>query len=377
MDGLLGHTEKTVSHSFDLLKSTNFGEKKEEWGAFSYGSTFFCLYHAFLSMPPCFAVPAQILCLQAAQKPMDHLLGPTVFPLQANTLFIFLYSSNTEIFFPQLIHLNSSSHQNVGIYLQLEFCSPKWIVMLSRTTVWSGVYSQELWSGSSSDNCEIHRISLLICHPLGCNDHPHISSQTALEHIPKFLTRITENIHLRNITSLLLSYSCCFSLWPWLMPRVAAVPPESQMCIITIPVLGPQLWLTLCHPMDCSPPGSSVRGIFQARILEWFAISFIGWASPKSPWLLLLPKSVWWLVDPMFLARVVCQCLGYNCCCHAASCICQLHPFDPFGACTNIASATTKIADAAGCDTACPALLRCIALSSRHCPRDWDRKSVV
>ena len=31
---------------------------------------------------------------------------------------------------------------------------------------------------------------------------------------------------------------------------------------------------TLCDPMDCSPPGSSVHGIFQARILEWVAISF-------------------------------------------------------------------------------------------------------
>ena len=31
---------------------------------------------------------------------------------------------------------------------------------------------------------------------------------------------------------------------------------------------------TLCNPMDCSPPGSSVHGIFQARILEWVAISF-------------------------------------------------------------------------------------------------------
>ena len=28
---------------------------------------------------------------------------------------------------------------------------------------------------------------------------------------------------------------------------------------------------TLCDPMDCSPPGSSVRGIFQARVLEWVA----------------------------------------------------------------------------------------------------------
>ena len=31
---------------------------------------------------------------------------------------------------------------------------------------------------------------------------------------------------------------------------------------------------TLCDPMDCSPPCSSVHGILQARILEWVAISF-------------------------------------------------------------------------------------------------------
>ena len=31
---------------------------------------------------------------------------------------------------------------------------------------------------------------------------------------------------------------------------------------------------TLCDPMDGSPPGSPVPGIFQARTLEWFAISF-------------------------------------------------------------------------------------------------------
>ena len=34
-----------------------------------------------------------------------------------------------------------------------------------------------------------------------------------------------------------------------------------------------QLSLTLCHPMDCSSPGSSVHGISQARILEWVSIS--------------------------------------------------------------------------------------------------------
>ena len=31
---------------------------------------------------------------------------------------------------------------------------------------------------------------------------------------------------------------------------------------------------TLCDPIDGSPPGSSVRGIFQARVLEWGAIAF-------------------------------------------------------------------------------------------------------
>ena len=33
---------------------------------------------------------------------------------------------------------------------------------------------------------------------------------------------------------------------------------------------------TLCDPMDCSPPGSSVHGIFQAGVLEWGAIAFSG-----------------------------------------------------------------------------------------------------
>ena len=36
----------------------------------------------------------------------------------------------------------------------------------------------------------------------------------------------------------------------------------------------PQSCLTLCDPMDCSPPGSSIHGIFQARVLEWGAIAF-------------------------------------------------------------------------------------------------------
>ena len=41
---------------------------------------------------------------------------------------------------------------------------------------------------------------------------------------------------------------------------------------------------TLSDPMDCSPPGSSIHGIFQARVLEWGAIAFsleVGEAAKK------------------------------------------------------------------------------------------------
>ena len=37
-----------------------------------------------------------------------------------------------------------------------------------------------------------------------------------------------------------------------------------------------QSCLTLCDPIDGSPPGSSARGIFQARVLEWGATAFSG-----------------------------------------------------------------------------------------------------
>ena len=53
---------------------------------------------------------------------------------------------------------------------------------------------------------------------------------------------------------------------------------------LTLPVYAQSLQscLTLCDPMDCSPPGFSVRGIPQARILEWVAIpSSRGYYRPR------------------------------------------------------------------------------------------------
>ena len=43
-----------------------------------------------------------------------------------------------------------------------------------------------------------------------------------------------------------------------------------------------QSCLTLSDPMDCSPPGPSIHGIFQARVLEWGAIAFSAYP-PCSP----------------------------------------------------------------------------------------------
>ena len=46
---------------------------------------------------------------------------------------------------------------------------------------------------------------------------------------------------------------------------------ESPMCVCMC-VCVAQLYLALCDPMDCSPPGSFVHGILQARVLEWVGI---------------------------------------------------------------------------------------------------------
>ena len=64
-----------------------------------------------------------------------------------------------------------------------------------------------------------------------------------------------------------------------------------------------QLWLTLCNPLDYSPSGSSVHGIFQARILEWVAIS----SSRESSW----PRD-WTQVSWI-------SCIGRQIFCHCAT----------------------------------------------------------
>ena len=68
------------------------------------------------------------------------------------------------------------------------------------------------------------------------------------------------------------------------------------------------LCLTLCYPMDCSPPDSSVHGILQARILDWVAMP-----SPRgSSW----PRG--W-THPCLLCLLHCQADSLLCCLRSLS----------------------------------------------------------
>ena len=52
----------------------------------------------------------------------------------------------------------------------------------------------------------------------------------------------------------------------------------ARVCLVT------QSCPTLCNPVDCSPPGSSVHGVSQTRVLEWIVISFSRESSQPRDW---------------------------------------------------------------------------------------------
>ena len=72
-------------------------------------------------------------------------------------------------------------------------------------------------------------------------------------------------------------YEVCFQYFWDLQTLLYVVPPWPSLLAPlpwNVKVFVTQLCPTLCDPMDCSLPGSSVHGIFQARILEWAPIPF-------------------------------------------------------------------------------------------------------
>ena len=68
---------------------------------------------------------------------------------------------------------------------------------------------------------------------------------------------------------------------------------------------------TLCDPMDCSPPGSSVHGILQARILAWVAMPSSSGPSPprERTRISCLPH---WQADALPLSHLVAKSLAYS-----------------------------------------------------------------
>ena len=58
---------------------------------------------------------------------------------------------------------------------------------------------------------------------------------------------------------------------------------------------------TLSDPIDCSPPGSSIHGIFQARVLEWGAIAFSGSPLYTSIFFFLSPTSIFLISQWIFI----------------------------------------------------------------------------
>ena len=116
-------------------------------------------------------------------------------------------------------------------------------------------------SGSSSKGSE--EFSLL-------SRLPHVLSPFFVQPLPPLLA---PGIYSRPI-----SRRCC-----WL--RHQPVWEAGSPCLIPTPLAGcTELSRTLCDPMDCSRPGSSVHGILQARILEWVVMPSSRESSQPREW---------------------------------------------------------------------------------------------
>ena len=69
-----------------------------------------------------------------------------------------------------------------------------------------------------------------------------------------------------------LTFCCPLLLLPSIFPRISVFSNETAPHMDILCAKSPQSCPTLCGPMDCSPPGSSVHGILQGRLLEWVAM---------------------------------------------------------------------------------------------------------
>ena len=76
-----------------------------------------------------------------------------------------------------------------------------------------------------------------------------------------------------------------------------------QLCVNTNKHMCAQSFPTLCDSVDCSLPGSSVHGVFQARIMKWVAISSSRGSSPTQGLNLHLLHLLYWQADSLPLSH--------------------------------------------------------------------------
>ena len=98
-----------------------------------------------------------------------------------------------------------------------------------------------------------------------------------------------------NLQNSLLCTLTMLKCLPWLNDRMhfwILCLTTYSLCVY---VLVAQLCPTLCKPMDYSPPGYSVQGILQARVIEWVAIPFSRGSSQLRDW-----TQVSYIADKLF-----------------------------------------------------------------------------
>ena len=91
-------------------------------------------------------------------------------------------------------------------------------------------------------------------------------------------SKFTDTFHLHR-------FNCMHHVFLWSRVKIPIImshhfysPGFCSCCLVA------KSHLTLCDPMDCSSPGSSIHGISQARILEWVPISFSRGSSQTRDW---------------------------------------------------------------------------------------------
>ena len=100
------------------------------------------------------------------------------------------------------------------------------------------------------------------------------------------------------------------SVSKWINKCVLVYSTKYNEILVSLDCLTAKSCPALCDPMDCSPPGSSLHGIFPARILEWVAMpSSRGFPSPRN-W-----NCVYCLAGGFFTAEPPGKPIIEHCCC--------------------------------------------------------------